>query len=70
MEMTPECQSGDRLRLIWTADPHTRLSAGALGTVRFIDGLGTIHVAWDDGHALGLIPGIDQFDVLPPRAGL
>jgi hypothetical protein len=63
--MTPESRPGDRLRLICTTDPHTRLSAGALGTVRFIDGCGTVHVAWDDGHVLGLIPGIDHFEILP-----
>jgi hypothetical protein len=63
--MTPESRPGDRLRLICTTDPHTRLSAGALGTIRFIDGCGTVHVAWDDGHVLGLIPGIDHFEILP-----
>ena len=65
--MAPKCRPGDRIRLISTTDPHTRLPAGALGTARFIDACGTIQVAWDDGHMLGLIPGVDLFDVLPAR---
>lgn len=67
--MSPECQPGDRLRLISITDPYTRLDAGATGTVGFIDDCGTVHVAWDDedGHMLGLIPGTDHFEILPAR---
>jgi hypothetical protein len=67
--MSPECQPGDRLRLICTTDPYTPLDAGATGTVAAIDPSGTVHVAWDDepGHMLGLIPGTDHFEILPPR---
>jgi len=36
---------GDRLILDETRDEH--LIAGTLGTVRFVDSLGTIHVQWD-----------------------
>lgn len=61
----PGCRPGDRLRLIATTDLHTRLRTGAMGTVRFIDDCGTIHVAWDDGHNLGLVPGNDHFEILP-----
>lgn len=60
----PGYQPGDRLRLISTTDPDTLLRAGATGTVRFIDDQGTIHVAWDDGHNLGLIPEEDHFEIL------
>ena len=63
--MAPECQPGDRVRLIRSTDSHTRLSPGSLGTAHFVDSCGTVHVAWDDGHMLGLIPGIDHFEVLP-----
>lgn len=63
--MAPECRPGDRIRLISTTDSHTRLSPGSLGTAGFVDGCGTVHVVWDDGHMLGLIPGADHFEVLP-----
>jgi uncharacterized protein DUF4314 len=46
---------GDRVRLIRCADEWTKLRPGALGTVRCIDDLGTVHVEWDDGHQLGMV---------------
>ncbi|TDC74858.1 DUF4314 domain-containing protein [Actinomadura sp. 7K507] len=55
---------GSRIRLVATSDPYTDLEPGALGTVTRIDDLGTLTVRWDDGHTLGLIPGLDQFDLL------
>ena len=54
---------GRRVRLIHCDDPHTRLQPGTRGRVTFVDGLGTVHVAWDDGSRLGLIPGVDQWEV-------
>lgn len=56
---------GDRVRLEVCLDAHTRLRPGATGTVTLIDSLGTVHVDWDDGHRLGLVPGIDRWVVLP-----
>jgi len=46
---------GDRVRLIRVNDPWTRIQRGTEGTVRFIDDMGTVHVRWDDGSALGLL---------------
>jgi hypothetical protein len=54
---------GRRIRLISCDDPHTWLQPGTGGLVTFVDGLGTVHVAWDDGSRLGLIPGVDQWEV-------
>jgi hypothetical protein len=31
------------------------------GTVDFVDDTGTIHVDWDNGSTLGLVPGEDQY---------
>lgn len=57
-------KKGDRVRLVRTDDPWTNLRPGAVGTVVYIDGPGTIHVKWDDGHELGLIPEVDKWEVL------
>lgn len=53
-----------RVRLIRCTDPHTRLEPGAEGTIGFIDGLGTVHVNWDNGVRLGLIPGEDDWELI------
>ena len=57
---------GDRVVLTRTTDPHTRLQPGAMGTVHFVDDLGTVHVIWD-GQQLGLVPGVDVWRPLHPR---
>lgn len=56
---------GDRVRLISTSDPYARLHPGDEGTVTFVDDAGTIHVTWDNGSTLGLIPGEDEWETLP-----
>jgi hypothetical protein len=55
---------GDRVRLVSLTDMFIELGAGATGTVRFIDDHGTVHVEWDMGNRLGLIPGIDRWEVI------
>ncbi len=52
---------GRRIELISTSDPYTELKPGDLGTVDFVDNMGTIHVTWDNGSTLGLVPGEDQY---------
>jgi hypothetical protein len=54
-------QKGDRVRLVHTSDYMTKLQAGALGTVRkyrenVMDEYDQLHVDWDDGSGLSLIP--------------
>jgi len=55
---------GKRACLISTTDEYTNLKPGAFGTVDHVDDAGTIFVNWDCGSKLGLIPGIDFFEVL------
>jgi len=45
-------------------DEYTQLETGAQGVVDFIDDLGTVHVKWDTGHTLGLIPELDKYERL------
>jgi uncharacterized protein DUF4314 len=57
-------QRGDRVVLVRTSDPYTNLKPGAYGTVSLVDGLGTVHVDWDNGSKLGMIPGEDHIQKL------
>jgi hypothetical protein len=50
---------GDRVKLVRCSDPHTAIRPGELGTVTFVDALGTVHVSWDIGATLGMIRGVD-----------
>ena len=55
------------VRLISTADPHTRLQPGATGRIESTDDAGTLHIRWDDGPRLGLIPGQDRWEMVHER---
>ncbi len=55
---------GDRIELIATRDPHSTLKPGTQGTVKYIDVLGTIHVQWDTGSRLGLVPDEDEWKLI------
>ena len=50
---------GTRVRLVSTTDPYTQLACGDEGTVRYVDDMGTVHINWDSGSSLGMIPGED-----------
>ena len=51
---------GTRLELISMDDPQA-IPPGSRGTVDHVDDMGTIHMRWDSGRSLGLIPGEDSF---------
>lgn len=55
---------GTRIRCIRIDDPYTSIPEGTEGTVSYVDDIGTIHVAWSTGSGLGIIPGIDQFEII------
>tara|TARA_R110002167_G_scaffold18465_2_gene69153 strand:- start:900 stop:1229 length:330 start_codon:yes stop_codon:yes gene_type:complete len=55
---------GKRIRLINCEDTFRPLKSGIEGTVHFVDGAGTIHVNWDNGRTLGLVPIVDTFEIL------
>lgn len=55
---------GTRIELIAMEDPHP-VPFGTKGTVRHVDDMGTVHVDWDNGRRLGLIPWEDSFNVIP-----
>ena len=56
-EMYP---AGTRLVCLGMEDMQA-ISPGTRGTVVHVDDLGTIHMRWDNGRSLGLVPGEDSF---------
>ena len=62
VEFTRSCYPpGTRIMLNNMNDPYAPVSAGAKGTVRYVDDAGGVGVAWDNGRSLSLIPGVDSF---------
>jgi Domain of unknown function (DUF4314) len=53
-----ECTPGDRVELVATNDPYTRLRPGDRGTVTNVTDRPepTIDIAWDNGSTLAILP--------------
>ena len=51
---------GKRILLVHMDDPYG-VPETAIGTVDFVDDAGQIHVTWDSGSSLALIPAVDEF---------
>lgn len=52
---------GKRIELVeMVSDPHP-IETGTKGTVTYVDALGTLHVDWDNGRGLGVIPNEDVY---------
>ena len=58
---------GTRIRLNSMEDPYAPIAPGTEGVVAFVDDIGTIHMKWNNGRSLGIVPGEDSFSVLPPK---
>lgn len=54
---------GTKIKLIHMDDKWA-VKPGTIGTVKSVDDAGTIHVNWESGSSLGLIPGVDEFEII------
>ena len=58
---------GTRIRLNSMNDPYAPITPGTEGIVDVVDDAGSIHMKWDNGRTLAIVPGEDSFTVLPPK---
>jgi len=54
---------GTRVRLIRMEDIQAP-PIGTLGTVRYVDDIGTVHIAWDNGSSLGAVYSVDEVEIV------
>lgn len=52
---------GTRLVLISMDDPYAPIPSGTKGTVVHVDDAAQIHMEWDNGRTLAIVPGEDSF---------
>lgn len=55
---------GKRIRMIEMVEDLYPIPSGAEGTIKYTDSMGTIHVGWDNGRGLGVIPNKDKYEIL------
>ena len=53
--------SGTKIKLVYMNDKQA-VPSGTIGTVDYVDDIGTIFMKWDNGSTLGLIYGVDKFE--------
>lgn len=56
--------AGTRIRLNHMDDPYAPVPDGTIGEVQYIDDAGNVHMKWDNGRSLSLIPGEDDFTII------
>ena len=57
-------ESGRRIMCIHMKDDPQAIPDGMTGTIDLIDDLGDIHVSWDNGRTLALVPEADEYALL------
>ena len=55
---------GTRVKLTKDMDDKYPILAGTIGIVDFIDSEGQLHMIWENGRTLALIPEVDEFEVI------
>lgn len=56
-----EYPAGTRIKLNHMEEEKFPVADGTTGEVAFVDDAGQIHMKWDNGRTLELIPGVDDF---------
>jgi hypothetical protein len=55
---------GRRIKCLFMGNDPNPIPTGSIGTIDHIDDEGYIHVKWDNGRSLSLIPNVDIYEVL------
>ena len=58
---------GSRITLNHMEDPYHPIEPGMTGTLDYIDDMATFHVTWDNGRTLGVVYGVDSFNIEAPK---
>ena len=56
--------AGTRIRLNHMDDPYAPVPPGTTGSVAYVDDAGNVHMKWDNGRTLSLIPDEDDFTII------
>lgn len=66
IEIRNKYKAGTKIKLLkdMKEEPSNSVKAGEIGIVDHVDDIGTIHIRWENGSGLGLIPKLDEFEIL------
>lgn len=55
---------GSRIKLLKDMDDKQPILAGTIGIIDYIDSEGQLHMKWENGRSLALLPDIDHFEII------
>lgn len=55
---------GTKIKLLKMYAPFTSIPSQELGVIDFVDDIGQIHINWNNGSTLALVPNVDEFEIL------
>ena len=63
-EIKEKYSIGTRVKLTKDMDDKYPILAGTIGTIDYIDSEGQLHMIWENGRTLALIPEVDEFEII------
>lgn len=63
-QLRKQYPKGTKLQMITMRNEKYPVPPGTVGEVTHIDDMGSIHMKWENGSSLALIPEVDSFKVL------
>ena len=63
-QLRKQYPKGTKLQMITMRNEKYPVPPGTIGEVTHIDDIGNIHVRWQNGSSLALIPEVDSFKVV------
>jgi hypothetical protein len=55
---------GKMIRMVEMIDDPRPIESGTMGVIYHVDSLGTLHVHWENGRRLGVVPDVDRYEVV------
>ena len=55
---------GTKIKCIKLEDSFNPIPSGTVGIVEYVDDANQIHMNWENGSSLALIPDLDEFEVI------
>jgi hypothetical protein len=69
VKFDPNAKKDMRIRMVkMGGNEKNPVKKNSEGTIARIDDAGTLHVIWDDNRYFGVIPGLDEYQLLPPSS--
>jgi len=59
---------GTQIELISMDDDFTNLKQGDKGIIQLVDDIGNVHVNWENGSKLALVPEVDSFKIISNKS--